>query len=267
MSIRKIKHCLFVVVGLLFALGSCKPTKDIIYFQPKQDSVKASRIEWKNFPNADTSNLKAYQPIIRPNDILNIYVSSINKEANAFFNTVETKDASNNSSEILGYLVDAKGEIEMPLLGSVKVAGMTIPVIKDTLKLKLEKYLQSPTVRVVLENFKVTIIGEVTRPGIYSIKNERLTIPEAIGMAGDLTIYGKRTNILLIREENSKKEFATIDITQRDVFKSPYYYLHPNDVLYVEPVKAKIANADNFYRITPIIISALTLVAVIVVKF
>jgi polysaccharide export outer membrane protein len=122
-------------------------------------------------------------------------------------------------------------------------------------------------VRIYFENFRFTLLGEVARPGVYTVTNEKISITEAIGMAGDLTIYGDRKNILLIREENGQKQFVNIDITGREFFQSPYYYLHSNDVLYVEPVKARIAQSDNFYRVAPLVMSTITLGAVILLRF
>ncbi|MEP7171632.1 MAG: polysaccharide biosynthesis/export family protein, partial [Bacteroidota bacterium] len=226
--------------------------KDVIYFRAPDDTTSRSNIQWKNFPKTDTIGLQTYDPIIRQHDILDIFVSSINPEAASFFNPTSggsgVQSLIRTNPEVIGYIVDVNGEIELPLIGSVKVAGLTVPMIKDTLKGKLEKYLENPTVRVVFENFKVSILGEVSRPGIYSVANERLTFPEAIAMAGDLTIFGRREKIMLIREENNKKEFATIDLTKRDLFDSPYFFLHPNDVIYVEPVISKIEGSDSFFR-------------------
>lgn len=251
---------------IFIMLSSCRSQKDIKYFQVKEDTVAQSRINWKNFPKNDTLLLKTYAPVIHPNDILKIYVSSINREASSFFNPVVSSEANSTAPEILGYLVDANGEIELPLVGKVMVDGLTVSAIRDLLKQKLAKYLESPTVRIIFENYKITILGEVVSPGSYSVQNERITIPEAIGMAGDLTIYGKRNNILLVREENKKREFAVIDLTNRNLFESPYYFLHPNDILYVEPVKARTSAGDNFYRIFPIILSSFTLISIFLLR-
>ena len=249
-------------VFLLFAVASCRTKKEVVYFQESADTASKSSIQWKNFPKKDSSVFQTYDPIIRHNDILNIFVSSINPEAASFFNPVTGGSAMGNiaraNPEIIGYLVDVKGEIELPLIGAVKVEGLTVPMIKDTLKKKLEKYLENPSVRVIFENFKVSILGEVKSPGIYSVVNERITLPEAIASAGDLTIFGRRENIMIIREENGKKEFATIDITKRDFFESPYYFLHPNDVVYVEPVGSKIESSDNFFRWYSFVLTTIT---------
>lgn len=240
------------------SMVACRPQREVIYFQ------KGETTDTKT--TSDTSIFK-YEPVIRPNDILNIYVSSINREASSFFNPIEKSETTSSSSEILGYLVNSKGEIDMPLIGTISVEGLTVSMIRDTIKTKLNKYLENPTVRVILDNFNVTILGEVNKPGIYTVKNERMTVTDIIGMAGDLTIYGNRQNLLLIREENGKKSFFTINVSDRSIFSSTNYFLHPNDVIYVEPVKAKGASSDFFYRIFPIVVSSLTLISILFVRF
>ncbi|MBL0340968.1 MAG: SLBB domain-containing protein [Bacteroidetes bacterium] len=140
---------------------------------------------------------------------------------------------------------------------------MTTREFRDDLRLKLEKYLQSPTVRVTYNSYKVTVLGEVNAPGLYQASNEKLTITDAIGLAGDLTIFGDRKKVMLIREDKGKKSFNAIDLTKRDLFKSEYYYMHPGDILYIPAGKGRIASADTFYRIAPIVISSLTLLVLI----
>ena len=167
----------------------------------------------------------------------------------------------------MGYLVDVNGFIEMPLIGRIKVAGLTTQIAKDTITHRLDNFLQNPSVRIYFENFRVTILGEVSKPGVYNVTNEKLSIPEAIGLAGDLSIFGNRKNIMLIREINGEKNFISIDITSRDLFNSPYYYLHSNDVIYVEPTSGKVSSSDNFFRIAPFIVSMVTLVAVLALRF
>lgn len=248
---------ILILIVLSVLISSCRSQKEIKYFQAVEDSANAVQAKY---------NLFSYEPVIRSNDILKIYVSSINREASSFFNPVVDADSKTDNAQAYGYLVDAKGIIEVPVVGSLKVEGMTVPQIRDTLKSLLSKYLDKPTVRVIFDNFRVTVLGEVTRPGVYTVQNERLTIPEALGLAGDLTIFGKRTNVMIIREENGKKEFATIDLTKRDLLESPYYFLHPNDILYIEPGSGKTALSDNFYRIMPIVISTITLITVIMLR-
>ena len=154
--------------------------------------------------------------------------------------------------------------IELPLIGKIKVMGLSTSIARDTLTARLEKYLQYPSVRIYIENFRVTILGEVNRPGVYSVTNEKITIPEALGLAGDLNIFADRKNITIIRDENGEKKYTEIDITSRELFDAPFYYLRSGDILYISPVKGRVAQSDNFYRVLPIVMSSLTLIAVIV---
>jgi len=245
---------LSVIILSLVLLSSCMSRKNFDYFQAGENT------------GTDTINLqRVFEPRIQTNDILNIQVTSINPDAARFFNPADNMSGSSDS-RLTSYLVDLQGEIEMPLVGKIKVAGLTTREIRDTLRVKLEKYLESPTFRVTFETYKVTILGEVKMPGLYQVKSEKITITDALGLAGDLTIFGDRKKVMVIRENNGKKEFHYTDLTQRDVFKSDYFYLHPGDVVYVPAGKGRIASADAFYRVTPIVISALTLVTLIYIR-
>lgn len=240
-------------------LAGCRSQKEITYFQETHATDTAS---------ARTDTVRpVYEPRIRPNDILKIYISSINKDASSFFNPLSNPDPKADDPQAYGYLVDARGRIELPVVGTVDVGGLTVAEIRDTLKTKLAKYLEDPSVRIIFDNFKVSVLGEVTRPGVYTISNERLTLPEALGLAGDMTIYAQRNNILVIREEDGHRMYGRVDITRRDLFQSPYYYLHPNDIVYIEPGRGKTALSDNFYRIVPIVLSTLTLISVLIIRF
>lgn len=258
---------------ILISAVSCRQVSDVAYFQPADSSKTDRKVIYPNF-NPEKLNITppVYENLIQPNDILSIYVSSLSPEASSFFNAIapiERNEQTNNNSfstrTDIGYLVDVQGNIELPLIGKVKLAGLSTSVARDTLTKRLEKYLQYPSVRIYIENFRVTLLGEVFRPGVYSVTNERITIPEALGLAGDLTIYANRKNITLIREEkNGEKKYITIDVTSREIFNTPYYNLRSGDIIYVSPVKGKVAQSDNFYRVLPIVVSGLTLFAVII---
>ncbi len=166
-----------------------------------------------------------------------------------------------------GYLVDNTGAIELPVLGKVAVAGQTANQVKDRLRESLREYLKEPTVTIRNLNFRISVMGEVMRPSLFTIPNEQITLLEALSLSGDITIYGRRENVLIIREEDGKRTFARVDLTRRDLFSSPYYYLHPNDVVYVEPGKARAATADRTNQLLPIALSALSFVAIIVSRF
>ena len=232
---------------------SCISQKEITYFQ--EDSANTE---------LDTAVVnKAFEAIIQPGDILSVYVTSLSIEASRYFNYADEK-TSNKVDE--GYLVGVNGSIEIPLIGTVTVAALTTQMAQDSIKNKLEKYLKSPTIQVRFKNFRVVILGEVNKPGVFISQNEKMNLTEALGMAGDLTIYGRRDNVLIIREVDGNREFVHIDITSRDFFKSPYYYLRSGDLVYIEPRKEKRATAEGIYKTAPLIISTLTLLALILVN-
>ena len=148
-----------------------------------------------------------------------------------------------------GYLVDRSGDINLPVIGKLKAAGMTIEQLEDSVTARLTPYLKDVVVNVRFFNLKVTILGEVNNPGIIRMSNQRMNLLEAIGNAGDFTSYANRTNVLLIREENGERMYHRLNFQSAEVFSSPYFYLKQNDVIYVEPIKAKVATvADPFQR-------------------
>ncbi|MGZ3763976.1 MAG: polysaccharide biosynthesis/export family protein [Mucilaginibacter sp.] len=276
---KNIYRNIFLCLSVIFCLTSCVNKKQIAYFQ-------------KGIGQPDTIAVAhAYIPKIQPGDILAITVGSLNPLASSFFNPFSTMpvtndnsvgNATNPASQPLssganssspqlvqsaapGFLVDAAGTIELPLMGTVKVAGLTTSEARSLIKEKLKTYLKEPTVNVRFLNYKISVLGEVLHPSVYVIPNETITLPEALGLAGDMTIYGERRNVLVIRDENDKKEFGRVDLTTRDVYNSPFYYLHANDVIYVEPAKGKIAQSDRTYQILPIVLSALSFISIILV--
>ncbi|MCF0075121.1 polysaccharide biosynthesis/export family protein [Dyadobacter sp. CY261] len=238
-------------IAIIIVTTSCVSPKSIVYFQG--DSTRYSSQEIK----------QTYVPKIQPSDILSIIVGSLNTEASEVFNTPnQFTTASTNYSSMggprvqpLGYLVDIDGNIEIPLLGKVKVAGMTTNVAADSIRARLQNFLKEPSVIVRNLNFKVSVLGEVKLPAVYVIPDEKITLPEVLSLAGDLTIYGNRSNVMIIREENGKREYARLDLTSREVFDSPYYYLHKNDLIYVEPVKARMLDTDSRIRTVPLIVT------------
>ncbi|MFN8153396.1 MAG: polysaccharide biosynthesis/export family protein [Bacteroidia bacterium] len=264
----------YIIAILLFGLTGCRHIEDVAYFQPKDSTRSERKVVYPNFQDRNKVLPPSYEYQIQSNDILSIYVSSLSPEASSFFNAIapierneQTTNASYTTRTDIGYLVDGYGMIELPLVGKVKVGGLSTSAAKDTLTKRLEKFLQYPSVRIYIENFRVTILGEVYRPGVYTVTNEKITLPEAIGLAGDLNIFANRKEITLIREENGEKKYITIDITKRDLFNAPYYYLHSGDIIYVAPVNGKIAQSDNAYRVIPIVVSTLTLIAVLATRF
>lgn len=214
------------------------------------------------FQSADTLSYQVLPPItphvtrIQPDDILAVTVSSLSEESNIVFNfpninalntTVfpSTIGGGQMGRQPLGYLVDSTGTIEMPLVGKVNVTGMNLAQAGDTIKTRLLNYLKEPTVNVRYLNHKFTVIGEVNRPSVINLLDDHTSLPEALGMVGDLTIYGMRKNVMLIRTEKDKREVVRIDLTSRDFFNSPYYYLRNNDVIYVDVDKGKVTFTDQ----------------------
>lgn len=246
---------LTAIIILYLLISSCANKRELTYFQ-------SSSLE-NDIEKVDITN--SYVAKIQKGDIISVVVSSLSPEASAMFNPYSSSSASNSSaSSPSGYLIDEEGFISIPLIGKLKLEGLSTKLATDLITQKLEKYLQQPTVNLRILNFKISVLGEVVRPSVYTIPNEKITLPEAIGLAGDLTIYGIRTNILIIRENNGKREFTRIDMSKRDFFNSPYYNLHANDVVYIEAINSKFSGSNSTSRLLPIIISGLSLIAVLI---
>jgi polysaccharide export outer membrane protein len=263
---KNIYQNIFLLFTTIIFLTACVNKKQIAYFQknPNQpDTITAAQI---------------YIPRIQSGDILSINIGSLNPAASSLFNpystmsvNTETNDAASgvvSSSAIAqsnapGYLIGADGLIDLPLLGSIKLTGLTTSEARDTIKKHLKLFLKEPTVNVRVMNYKISVMGEVAKPSVYVIPNEKITLPEALSMAGDLTIFGKRDNVLIIRDVDGKKEFGRVNLNSREIYNSPYYYLHNNDVVYVEPNGGRVAQTDRTYQILPIVLSALSFVAII----
>ncbi|MDP4289953.1 MAG: polysaccharide biosynthesis/export family protein [Bacteroidota bacterium] len=267
MAKSTLKHLLFpILIVFSVFIASCISQKKVSYFQPTDkinDTVSSDVI------------LK-YTHRLRAGDIINVGVSSISPEANTMFNPYSIlqqfsyqNTQANNLSPAIGYMIDDEGAISIPMVGKIIVAGLNTKEASDLIVQKLEKYLINPTVNVRILNYSVSVLGEVARPSVYNIPNERVTLPEVLSLAGDLTIYANRNNVLIIREKNGKREFARVDLTKRDVFNSPFYYLQPNDVIYVEPGVGKTTSTDRTVLLAPTILSGLSLITVILtyIKF
>lgn len=256
---------LFPVLLILALATSCVSQKEVTYFQAADLSKDSGQVAVQ----------EKYIRQLQPGDILSILVSSLSPEASAMFNPYQMGNMSMQQqttqttapTPATGFLIDEEGMIILPLVGKVKLAGLTTREASALLTKSLDKYLQQPTVNVRIINFKVSVLGEVARPSVYTIPNESITLPEALGLAGDLTIYGKRNNILVIRETEGKRAFNRVDLTKRDFFNSPYYYLHANDVIYVEPTAGRITSTDRAVQLAPVVLSGLSIVAVILTAF
>jgi len=240
---QRIKLASLLTVVLI--LASCGSSKDIVYFQDSRE-----------FETLVTDN--AFEPKFKVDDVVSIYVSTLNPEASAPFNLTIGVTAT-GQSQSLDYLVDKNGEIDFPVVGKVKILGLSPAEVKELLREKLSSYLKGPIINVRLRNFTVTVLGEVRSPGTYPIIGEQITILEALGLAGDLTIKGKRENIMVIRDFDGVKVYNRIDLTSKEAMKSPAYYLTQNDVVYVEPNKSAVS-ASTLDNRTTIVISLLSLV-------
>jgi polysaccharide export outer membrane protein len=243
-----------MLVSGLF-LASCTNMKKVVYLNGANDSEISNAVD----------NL---EPVIQKNDLLSITVSSPNAAASQIFNTtvnVSTQSVGYTSTQASGYLVDQDGYIDMPMLGRLKAAGLTKKVLKESIMKSLvdNKYLLYPVVTVRYLNFKVTVLGEVARPMVINVPDEKINILEALGFAGDMTIYARRDNVTLIREEKGMRIVKRLDLSSSNLLTSPYYYLRANDIIYVEPNKTRVSAASNTRNWLPAILSGLSLTAVI----
>lgn len=210
------------------------------------------------------------EAIIQKNDILSITITSLNADASIVFNTgtnhIMNSSASNGSIiQSGGYLVNADGFIQLPMLGNITAYGLTKRELRDRIAETTlsQRLLVDPVVTIRHINYEVTVIGEVGRPTVINVPNERISILKALGLAGDITVYGKRDNVLIVREANGQKTIKRIDLNAQSLLSSPYYYLMPNDIVYVEPNKNKLASVSRGRQLLPAILSGLS-VAVIV---
>jgi polysaccharide export outer membrane protein len=244
----------FILIG---CLCSCTNTRKATYFN--------------DLPSTEFADVVS-DPVLQKDDLLSINVSSINPEATAVFNMpnqviIQTPTPSSTASQSTGYLVDKDGNINFPILGQVAAAGKTQKQLSQHISSLLteRKLLVDPIINIRLLNFRVTVLGEVARPTVVNVPTGKISFMEALGMAGDMTLYAKRNNVLLVRQEDGKKITRRIDLTESSqLFTSPYYYLQPNDVIYVGSNKTKIASTSNTRQLLPIIISGASLAIIII---
>ncbi|KAA5536260.1 hypothetical protein F0919_00920 [Taibaiella lutea] len=261
---------LFVI---LFSISSCVSNKRISYFQ--DISSDSSNIVYKNGIQIPVTKIEDIT--IQNGDILNVTIQTIDPDLNASlrnnYNTTPQQGASasvapnGNTNAVFGYLVDDDGIIELPIAGKIKVGGLTTAEAKEAIREKAKSYYKDPIVNVQIANFKITVIGEVGRPGSYLINGERVSILDAIGQAGDLTIFGLRDNVLLSRKENGKQTIVRFDLTSSNIYQSPYFYLKQGDVIYVQPSKGKAsANDTAMLRYYALFTSTLSLIVVLIAR-
>jgi polysaccharide export outer membrane protein len=250
------KKIISILLVILFF--SCASRKDVVYYQ-NIDSMGSQE------------KASSYEVKIQPDDLLSINVSAEDAEAAMPFNLnpVNPLSAAKDVGKESIYLVDVSGYIDFPVLGKIKVSGLTRAEILMMFQKKISNYVKNPIVTIVIKNFKIAVQGEVAVPGIYPVVSERITLIEALSLAGDLTIYGKRHNILIIREIDGVKSYNRVDITKADFINSQYYYLAQNDVVYVEPNKSRIsgsavgANTGVLFSAVSILLGVITLILTI----
>lgn len=234
------KNLVFVALAVALLCASCSAPKNVAYIK-NSDEVDLSQSAY------------LYDARIMPKDVLTITVNTVNPDAAAPFN-LSVPTAFNNQTRstysqpiLQTYLVDNNGTIEFPVLGNLKVGGLTKAECEKLIHDKIMPYLnakENPVVTVRMANYKISVLGEVNRPGMFTVSNEKINIFEALAQAGDLTIYGVRDNVKLIRENaKGRKEIHTVILNDANLINSPYYYLQQNDILYVEPNKVKARNS------------------------
>lgn len=257
------KNGLLLIVGLIALISSCRTPKDVVYFQDAGDLKKYKDIE-------------KYEVFIRQDDLLAIMVNSKASEAALPLNlpmaSYYVGGDSYGQQRILGYLVDKEGNIDFPLLGKLHVEGLSRNQLRDMLREKIIEngLLKDPIITISFMNFKISVAGEVSRPGSFNITSERITLLEALTMAGDLTIYGRRDRVAVIREFKGERMILYHDLTSTDLFKSPCYYLQQNDIVYVEPNKRRMQqsniNQNNSVSVWLSIVSVLLTAASVIVS-
>lgn len=253
-----------LLVFFLSTLFSCHTVEPVAYFKDLSDSGKVVIAKTPAFTS----------PTIEPDDLLSIGIQTLDPQANALFTQGNISTSSLGGSSAAGgataqtiatsgYLVDKLGDVQLPIIGIQHLAGLTTIQARDTLKVTIAKLFKNPTVEVNFANIKVTVLGEVVRPATYTVVNEKTNIFEALGLAGDMTIYGRRDNVLLIRDTLGAKQLVRLNLNLKNIIESPYFFLKPNDVIYVEPNKSKVLSTDA-YRLRNYTIAAAALSLLIV---
>lgn len=237
-----------LVVLALWATVGCIPQKEVVYFQGQIPAL---------------TQPDAYALRIYPGDILSINIFTTHAEAYPYLAAPSDRPTSDTRSAYeRGYIVRDSGMVNLPLVGNVQLTGMTIQEASHAIEARFRTYFDDPIVTIKKLSFKITVIGEVNKPGLYTVMNERVTLPEALGMAGDLTQFADRTNLRVIRSENRSNQEFPVDITRSDNLTAETYYLHPDDIVYVAPTRKRA-----FQNVSPTVLvftSILTTAAVLI---
>ncbi len=253
--VKTVLHKFLAVLALISVAISCAPVKNIAYFQDKAVN-SPEKIDMHG------------GIVIQPKDMISIVVSSRNPELAMMFNLPVISYqagsevvAAGGQQRLMGYVVDNDGSIDFPILGKLLVSGMTRWQLSETIKdmLREKGYINDAVVTVEFMNFKVSVIGEVARPGTYTVEGDKVNVLQALSLAGDLTIFGKRENVTVIREQDGKRVFYTVDLCSAEMFRSPGYNLQQNDIIYVEPSEVRARQStidDKGMRMTSILVSS-----------
>lgn len=244
------KQIILLIIGSC-CLFSCATKKEILYFQDAENLNQQQTAQY-------------FEPKIEPNDILYISVSALEEKVIKPFQKVTGLQTETRDEQLQGYLVSPNGSIQYPGLGPVAVVGKTRVEVISLLTDKLSVFVKDVVVDVRIINFKITVLGEVATPGVYTIKDERVTIPQAIGLAGDFTADGKRETVTIIRAENGVQKVTKVDFTKTDFFSSPYYFLKQNDIIYVEP-SLRGVKKSGFIPDVPAVLSVATIILTAVI--
>lgn len=227
------RNSIFCLISILILFSSCVVQHDIEYLQDKNKGIKV-------FSEAQIEDYK-----LKPNDELYIKISSLDDAAASIFSGTGVQPALYMSSiqpygaSLMSYTIDKEGYLHLPIIGSILVRDKTLTQVSNLLKESLTNILSQPIVTVKLVNRYVSVLGEVRNPGHFAYAQDKLTVYDAIGLAGDITDYGNRDNVILIRSENGNNIRININLAKSDILASNYYYLRPNDILYVKPLRRK----------------------------
>jgi len=256
------------IISVLFLLCSCRSPRNLVYFSDIKDSTAVS---------SAIKNLMVAK--IKKGDLLSVQISTLNPESNVLFNggtisQIDSRNATlgrtsgasalnvNDRATPEGYEVDSKGEINFPVLGKVQLEGLTREEAAAKFTKILSEHVKDPIVNINFLNFRVTVLGEVNRPSTFTIPNDHITILEALGLAGDMTMYGRRENVLLIRENNGERTLVRVNLNNSSSINSSYFMLQQNDVVYVEPDKMKEVQASTNVKTISLLASFTTVLVV-----
>jgi polysaccharide export outer membrane protein len=252
---------------VLFQLASCKSSRNLVYFSDLKNSEDYKAVV------QNTAVIR-----LQPNDLLSIRLTSLSPESNELFNrgvmqltTTNTTTNSTANADVAvpdgGYLIDTDGNIDFPVLGKVKLSGLTKEEATTKMTAAIKQYVKSPIITIRLLNFRITVIGEVSKPSTFFVPTGRINILEALGLAGDMTTYGKRENVLLIRESDGVRSTTRLNLNNKELLNSPYFYLQQNDVVYVVPDRLREVQASTNTRTLSIVTIAASVVVALIFNF